>query len=305
MARFSSSVALVVALAAVQPAAQFRATADLVVLNVRVTDRDGRHVPGLTRDAFTVFEDGRPQPVSLFADEDAPVTVGLIVDASVSMWAIKDQLIAGATAFASASHPGNELFAVAFNDERWPALPPAYPFTSDPDVLRRALTAVVQPRGRTALFDAIGAGLDYTMRGTHPRKALVVLSDGGDNASRASFNDVVRQTLVSNAVIYGVAVVDPVDRGARPEVLRRLARATGGEAFAPRTRGDVGEALGRIASDIRRSYTLGYVPAGGRPGERHTLRVAATSRAHRGLVVRTREAYREAPLSPEGSHVAP
>jgi Ca-activated chloride channel family protein len=279
-------------------AAQFSTTTNLVVLTVRVTDGDGQHVSGLDQRSFAVYEDGRPQTISLFADEDAPVTVGLIIDSSVSMWAISDKLIAGATAFAEASHPDNDLFAIAFNDERWPALPVREPFTSDASVLRAALPKVVKPRGRTALFDAINAGLEYADRGRHPRKALVVLSDGGDNASTATFEDVIQRTQSSNTVIYGVALVDPVERGAKPEVLRRLARSSGGEALSPKDIEGVQAALGRIAEDIRRSYTIGYVPAATSPGVRHALRVAAATSDRRNLRVRTRTEYREAAAAP-------
>ena len=278
-------------------AAQFSTTTNLVVLNVRVTGGDGEHVSGLDQRSFAVYEDGKPQTVSLFADEDAPVTVGLIIDSSVSMWAITDKLIAGATAFAEASHPDNDLFAIAFNDERWPALPPREPFTSDASVLRAALFKVVQPRGKTALFDAIASGLAYADRGRHPRKALVVLSDGGDNASSATFEDVIQRTQSSNTVVYGVALVDPVERGAKPEVLQRLARSSGGESLSPRKIDEVQAALSRIAEDIRRSYTIGYVPFGTSPGARHALRVAASTSERRDLRVRTRAEYREAPAS--------
>jgi Ca-activated chloride channel family protein len=286
---------------------QFSAEANLVVLNVRVTDRDGRHVPNLPREAFTVFEDGRPQPVAVFAREDAPVTVGLVIDSSISMWAIRDRLVAGATAFAAAGHADNELFAVAFNDRRWPALAPSAPFTGDPAVLNAGLTRVVQPRGRTALFDAIQAGLDYAARGTHTRRALVLLSDGGDNASATTFDEVIEKTLASNTVIYGVALVDPVDRSARPEILRRLARATGGEAFTPTGADDVRSALHQVAEDIRRSYTLGYVPAASAAGTYHSLDVAVSREGGRGDRVRTREGYRAGPRGEEEEvvHVGP
>ena len=160
---------------------------------------------------------------------------------------------------------------------------------------------VVKPRGRTALFDAINAGLAYADRGRHPRKALVVLSDGGDNASTATFDDVIMKTQSSNTVIYGVALVDPVENGARPEILRRLARSSGGEAISPKNIEEVQEALGRIAQDIRRSYMLGYVPAGSKPGARHALRVAAAMPERRSLRVRTREEYREAPAQTRAS----
>lgn len=291
---------VVVAFTAVT-AAQFSATSNLVVLNVRVTGGDGEHVSGLEQESFAVYEDGKPQTISLFADEDAPVTVGLIIDSSISMWAISDKLVAGATAFAEASHPDNELFAIAFNEDRWPALSVRQPFTSDASVLRSALLTVVKPRGKTALFDAIAAGLSYADRGQHPRKALVVLSDGGDNASTATFEQVIQKTQSSNTVIYGVALVDPVDGGAKPEVLRRLARSSGGEALSPKDIHDVQAALGRVAEDIRRSYVIGYVPTVASPGTRHSLRVVASTPERRNLRVRTRAEYREAPAAEHAS----
>jgi Ca-activated chloride channel family protein len=278
---------------AVVAAQVFSTTTDLVVLNVRVTDEDGTHVPNLSASDFAVYEDGKPQTVTVFADADAPVTVGLIVDSSISMWAIRDRLVAGSTAFARASHPENEVFAIAFNETRWPALPPQAPFTSDADAFGRALARVVQPRGRTALYDAISAGLDYAARGSHPRKALVVLSDGGDNASEKTLDDVVRKTQVSDVVIHGVALVDPLDRGARPEILGRLARATGGETFQPDSMTDVEDALQRVARDIRSAYLLGYTPAGPPSDALHKLRVVVKSEERKELRVRTRESYRQ------------
>jgi Ca-activated chloride channel family protein len=284
---------------------QYSTTTELVVLNVRVTDDDGAHVPNLSQRDFAVYEDGKPQEVTVFADADAPVTVGLIIDSSISMWAIRDRLVAGATAFARASHPENEVFAIAFNDARWPALPPSAPFTNNAETFRRALTRVVQPRGKTALYDAINAGLDYAARGTHSRKALVVLSDGGDNASKTTLDDVIRKTQASNVVIHGVALVDPLDRAAKPEILRQLARATGGETFRPATVTDVQEALERVAKDIRSTYLVGYSPSNSTPDAYHTLRVEVLAKDRGDLRVRTREGYRQAPRPVEEGHVTP
>ena len=304
------SGALAIAVAEVV-SAQYSATTDLVVLNVRVTDEDGVHVPNLAATDFAIFEDNKPQAISVFADADAPVTVGVLIDSSISMWSIRESLIAGATAFARDSHPGNELFAIAFNESRTPALPPAAPFTSDIAEFERAVARVVQPRGRTALYDAISTGLDYAARGRHPRKALVLLSDGDDNASKATFDDVVQKTQASNIVIYAVALVDPLNRDAKPEVLQRLARATGGEAFRPATTRSVKDALTRVASDIRRTYLLGFSPSVSGPSavaatnEHHALRVVVTSKNRDELRVRSREGYRRMPQPEETPHVGP
>jgi len=118
----------------------FSTESDLVVVHATIKDRGGAYVTGLTRDAFAILEDGRPQNAQLFTGEDAPVTVGLLIDSSGSMQPNRERVIAAAAAFAKASHPNDELFALAFNDSVLAALPPTAPFTSDVAVLQEALT---------------------------------------------------------------------------------------------------------------------------------------------------------------------
>jgi hypothetical protein len=192
-------------------------------------------VSGLPPEAFGVVEDGRAQTVRFFADTDTPVTVGLLVDSSASMHPNRRVVIAGATSFAEASSPRDEIFALAFNEDVYSALPPAAPFTNDSTVLRAALEHYVTARGRTALYDAISTGVDYFARGTPERKVLVVLSDGGDNASHATKEASVRKALASNAVIYTIALVLPGVHDANPALLKELAQASGSESFRPDT----------------------------------------------------------------------
>jgi Ca-activated chloride channel family protein len=116
------------------------------------------------------LEDGRPQTTELFTSDDAPVTVGLLIDSSGSMQPIRDRVIAAAAAFANAGRSSDELFALAFNDHLTAALPPSAPFTGDTAVLQDALRNTIRASGRTALFDAIAAGLDYLGRGRHERR---------------------------------------------------------------------------------------------------------------------------------------
>jgi VWFA-related protein len=270
----------------------FSTESDLVVLHATIKDRDGAYVTGLARDAFAILEDGRPQKTQLFTSEDAPVTVGLLIDSSGSMQPNRERVIAAAAAFAEWSHPSDELFALAFNDSVRAALPSTTPFTSDVAVLQDALTNTIRASGRTALFDAIAAGLDYLGRGRHERRILVIVSDGGDNASHTTFEEVVTRTQASNAVIYTVALVDPVERDTNPGLLRRIARANGGETFAPRDAGDIPEVLQRIARDIRHTYTLGYVSTNGaKDGAFRQIRLIVQSPDRRRLVVRTRSGY--------------
>ncbi len=280
------------AASAQEPRALFSTRTDLVVLHATVRDRRGEYVTGLSKDAFTVIEDGRPQTISFFAAEDAPVTVGLIVDNSGSMQPNRGRLAAAAEAFAASSHPQDEIFALAFDETVRPALPEAAPFTNDAPTLRDALSRTLNTRGRTALFDAILDGLQYLERGHHERKVLVVVSDGGDNASRAAFADVIRRAQASNALVYTVAILDPIDRDSNPRLLRQVAAATGGEAFSPRDIGEIGSVLRRIARDIRHTYTIGYVSSNtARDGTFRTLRLMVQPPDGRRVVVRTRTGY--------------
>ena len=277
---------------AVQAPAQpvFSARSELVVLHVMVKDRKGAYVPGLRPEAFTVFEAGQRQAIQFFATQDAPVTVGLLIDSSGSMLPVRDRVIAAAGIFADTSNPEDEIFALAFNEDVRAALPPEAPFTDDAGTLRTALTRTISARGRTALYDAILAGLEYVGRGSHPRKVLVVLSDGGDNASAATLEQVLQQTQVANTVIYTIAFVDPLEREASPGRLKRLADMSGGEAFQPRKVSQVGEVLQHIARDIRNTYTIGYVPGDvTRDGRFRRIRVVVPNRP--ALSVRTREGY--------------
>ena len=279
----------------------FSTESDLVVVHANIKDRSGAYVTGLTREAFAILEDGRPQKAELFASEDAPVTVGLLIDSSGSMQPNRERVIAAAAAFAEASHPSDELFALAFNDSVNPALPAAAPFTSDVVVLQGALTNTIRANGRTALFDAIAAGLEYLGRGRHQRRVLVIVSDGGDNASRTTFEEIVTKTQASNAVIYTVALVDPVDRDANPGLLRRIAQANGGEAFTPKNADAITEVLQRIARDIRHTYTLGYVSTNNvRDGAFRQIRLIVQPPDRRRLVVRTRSGYLAGLKKPRG-----
>jgi Ca-activated chloride channel family protein len=261
------------------------------VLNVNVQDPRGAWVGGLGKGAFAVFEDGTPQEVSLFVAEDSPVTIGVLVDNSISMRENRDLVVAAAGQLAEASHPDDELFALAFNEAVLPVLPPGAPFTSDPSILRRALDRTISARGRTAFFDAVDAGLAYAAKGAHQRRVLVVISDGGDNASQTTFDAVLKRAQAANVMVHAVALVDPLDREANPGRLRELARVTGGATFTPRTPADIPGVLTTIANDIRHTYLVGYRPARAPDGAYRSLRVIVTPPAGGRVVVRTRAGY--------------
>jgi VWFA-related protein len=283
------------AVSAAQEPAQFTSGTDLVVLHVNVKDKHGAYVTDLRQESFTVFEDGRPQTIRFFAKEDTPVTMGLLVDSSASMFARRDEVIAAAAAFTAASNPQDELFALLFNERVRPVLSDSKPFTSDRDFFRFALERIFVPSGRTALFDAVNGGLEYLRRGRYERRDLVLISDGGDNASRMTFEQVIARTQASSALVYTVALSDRIGRGGNPKLLERLAHATGGEAFGPKDERRIKQTLIQIAQDVRQTYTLGYVSTNtARDGGFRQVRVAADAPDRRPLVIRTRDGYRAA-----------
>lgn len=267
----------------------YTSRADLVVLHVCVVDHRAGFVSDLPREAFAVTEDGHPQRVAFFEHEDTPVTVGLVLDSSGSMVRRRDSVIAAGMAFAASSNPADELFTINFNEHVWPGLV-GRDFTSDRDTLRAALDRSTA-RGRTAFLDALAAALRHVEKGHAPRKVLVVVSDGGDNASRTTADEVLDTALRTDVVIYTVGIIDrDDDEDANPKLLRRLAEVTGGEAFFPRDLSDVTPVLERIARDIRSSYTIGYVPEDTTPRQ-HRIRVDVHDPQYRRLRVRARTAY--------------
>lgn len=287
-----AGVALAGAVALGQERAIFSSSTDLVVLQATVTDHRGSLVSGLAEGSFSVLEDGVPQTLTFFREQDAPVTVGLLIDSSGSMAQNRVRVVAAVAAFAEASHPDDEFFALAFNERVEPVMPAESQFTSDPSVLRDALAAGVRARGRTALYDAISSALDELGRSRRERKVIVVVSDGGDNASKATFADTLRKAQASNVVIYTIALVDPLVPDGNPKQLRRFADATGGRFFDPRDVEHVDDALRDISLDIRSGYTLAYVPSNPlRNDALRRIRLNVVAPGGRRLVGRTRAGY--------------
>jgi len=264
-------------------------SSELVVLPVTVTDKQGRYISDLPRERFQVYDNGRLMPIGLFTKEDTPVTAGLIIDGSSSMRSKLGEVLAASMAFAKSSNPNDELFAVRFNDDvREVVGNRRFLLASDLESLHSAIARLV-PEGRTALYDAIVEGLDHLNEGTRPRKVLVVISDGGDNASRATLDRVLARARTSNAAMYTIGIYSDDDPDKNPGALKSLAHATGGERFLPRSPGELIQACERIAREIRSGYTLGYVPPD-RDGNFHHIRVNVTPPA-RGWNVRTRPGY--------------
>lgn len=272
-----------------QPPTFRSGSSELVVLPVTVTDDDGRLVTDVPQEAFTVFDEGRRQNIAAFSSEDIPVSIALVIDDSGSMQQRLGQVIAAALAFARWSHPEDELHVVEFNDHVRNALDGQPVTAADTATLEQALRTL-RPEGQTALYDAVMEGLDHLEHSDRQRRVLVLVSDGGDNASRSTLDDVLQRARRSNVTIYAIGLYDENARDRNPAVLKRLAEATGGERFLPKSPGPLMTACEQIAREIRNSFTVGYVPPD-RDGRFHRLRVTVTAPGRGSLKVRTRPGY--------------
>ena len=269
---------------------------ELVVVPMVVTDGRGRHVAGLTQDNFRVYENGRLQSITVFHSGNAPVALGVIVDRSQSMRPKAAALGTALSSLLESSGPDDELFGVNFHDDASLALA-REPFTHDAKALATALSAV-RAAGRTALFEGVAEGLRHLELGRSPKRVLIVISDGGDNASRLTYAQVLVLARRSDAVIYAIGLSgtgvaqEEEDSG----LLKRLSTETGGVAYFPRSIEETAAVASQIARDVREQYTLGFSPAASPNGEVFRKITVTVSAARRGrLHVRTRSGYIAAP----------
>ena len=265
--------------------------ADMVLLSATVLDRHNTLVSGLGKNDFHIYEDGVLQKISYFSHEDIPVTAGILVDNSGSMGPKRSDVIAAALAFAHSSNAQDQMFVVNFNDNVTFALPANMPFTDRPDKLLLALSSI-GATGETALYDGIAVALDHLKQGNRDKKVLILLTDGGDNASKHRLAQIIDMAKRSSAIIYSIGMFDERDGDQNPGVLRRLAKETGGEAFFPESSRELPAICDGIARDIRNQYTLAYVPAmRDKPGTYRTILVKASAAHYGHLSVRTRTGY--------------
>lgn len=292
LALFCSGVGFVL-LAQAHSAAtpQIETETDLVVLPVRVTDTKGNFVAGLNQGQFRVFENNRRQEISLFRQEDVPVAVGLVVDHSRSMGPKLPAVAQAVLAFAHSSNPDDEMFVVDFSDRVTIEEPGGKPFTQDPQLLSQAVSAV-SAQGMTSLYDAVLAALDHLRLSSLEKKALIIVSDGGDNASAAKYADVLEGARRSQVLVYAIGLVRGAEQAdENPGLLRRLCRDTGGLSFFPAETESVSEVSAKIARDLREQYTVGFSP-GKRDGDSFRRVRVEISASQRGkLQVRTRPGY--------------
>jgi Ca-activated chloride channel homolog len=269
-----------------------------VVLYATVRGEDG-FVADLTADDFTILEDGKQQKILEFQREDVPVAIGLLVDNSRSMLTRRDEVVEAAKTFVRATNPQDEIFVLHFNERLSYGLPRDVPFTADRALLGEALDRM-QLDGQTALYAAIAEGLSHLGKSNLTKKALIVISDGGDNVSQIRLDDVVKRADLSGASFYGIGIYDPDDGEADPKTLRNLANRTGGESFFPERLADVRSLCERIALTMRNQYTLSYSPPSvDTKPTYHRIEVKVKDPKKRKLTVRTRTGYYTTPAAPQ------
>jgi Ca-activated chloride channel family protein len=269
-----------------QPA--FRAETRLVVLHATVRNARGELVTYLERDAFKVFENGKRQPITLFRRDDIPVSLGLLIDNSGSMRLLRSKVEAAGVALARASNPEDEIFVLNFNDKAHLDVP----FTSNVADLEAGIGRV-DSIGGTAMWDAIDQAQRYlSEHGTRERRVLLVITDGIDNASAATRDQIEKQAEQRDTVIFAVGLFGDEGRvkQGRHE-LDRLADRTGGIAYYPAGIDQIGEVALEIARQIRNQYTIAYAPSNqALDGTYRAIRVTVAS--SEALSVRTRAGYR-------------
>ena len=266
----------------------FRSGTELVDLYVTVTDDDGRLVPNLGENDFTIFDNDQPQEIALFGNEVRPINVVVMLDSSISTTNVMHLIMGGAEQFLIRMLPDDRAKIGAFNDkiEILPA-----EFIGDRDELIRALDEL-DFGNETRLFDAIGASLD-SLQGVEGRKVVLVLTDGQDSASQKGWRDVLEQAIAEEVMIYSIGLeVEYFDgvrnRQTRPDrSLRRLAEETGGGYFELQETDELGSTFTRVSQELHSQYVLGFAPSVP-DGRIHDLNVLV---AGRGMRARARQSY--------------
>jgi Ca-activated chloride channel homolog len=241
----------------------FNSTTTLVLVPATVTDGSNRFLLGLQKKDFHLFEDGVEQTISQFASEDAPLSVGLVFDTSGSMGLKLRKSRDAAIQFLKTLNGQDEAFLVEFGDKA--ELTQA--FTNKPDDIEGKLQAL-QPGGLTAMLDAANLGLQEMKKAKNPRKALVVISDGGDNNSKYTASQIESLVREADVQIYAMGVFEPdffpglsKEEVSGPKLLAEITQQTGGRVFAASDPGDLPSVATRIGVELRNQYVLAYTPA--------------------------------------------
>jgi Ca-activated chloride channel homolog len=273
----------------VQDPRTFRSGIDITGVTVTVRDTDGRLVTGLTRDDFDVFEDGDPQVITQFTRERVPVSVGVLLDISDSMFGRKiDEARGAVNGFLFEQlDTQDEFFILAFNHR--PHVMTTWTHTED--VVHQALDSL-KPTGGTAVYDAVLEALPVVARRNRERGALLIVSDGADTASTAKLSDVRFGLRRSQAFVYAIAIDSPstraINRSVNPTTLREITDESGGRTEVVQSTADIAVASARIADELNHQYVLGYTSSHGADGKFHSIRVRSHGADYR---VRARKGY--------------
>lgn len=270
---------------------RLRVETDLVVLHATITDKDSRPVADLTQESFRVFEDKVEQKIKIFKREDIPVSVGIVVDNSGSMRDKRKGVNAAALKFVQSSNPLDEVFIVNFNEEAFLDAD----FTGSIPLLEEGLEKI-DARGGTALYDAVDMSLAHMKeRATLDKKVLIAITDGEDNASRISLEQVVQAVERANVMIYTVGLLSGEsgrsDRRAK-RALEEISKASGGAVFFPENLDEVLSVANAIANDIRNQYVIAYTPTNHeKDGSFRRVEIKVNAPRRGKLFVRTRTGY--------------
>ena len=267
---------------------------DLITFTVTVTDIYGRFVSGLGKNAFSIADDKTQQEITFFSDEDSPVSVGILFDVSGSMGGDKVRRARDALShFVQTSHDRDEYFLIGFNSRAQLLMDR----TRDGNAVLDKLT-FVQTKNNTALYDACYLGVERVQRGTHPKRALLLISDGQDNNSRYTFNELRRVLKESDVVLYAVGILGGSDAGSSlgmegQGIMDDQAGVSGGKAFYPRSAAEMDDIFEQIALELRHQYSIGYRPPNFvSDGKWHRIKVkVAPPRGLPRLFVRSKEGY--------------
>jgi Ca-activated chloride channel family protein len=236
---------------------RYRVDTNLVLVPLTVTDTMDRLVTGLEKQNFNIFEDNHPQTIRTFSCDDAPVSIGVILDLSGSMSNKIVRARGAVLQFMKTSNPQDEFFVIGFNDR--PVLITDYTSSTD-DV--EARLATVQPGRRTALLDAMYFGLEKMKQAKYQRKALLVISDGGDNNSRYTENEVRSAVREADVQIYSIGIFDPeaatIEERNGPLLLNDISNDTGGRLFRVDDIAEMADIATRISAELRNEYVIGY-----------------------------------------------
>ena len=245
------------------PRSNIRVDTNLVLINVTVTDPLNRFVTGLEKENFRLFEEKQEQKVTHFASEDAPLSVGIVFDTSGSMGAKLSKSRQAVAQFFKTANPEDEFFLVQFADR--PEM--TVDFTTSLEDIQNRLT-FTQAKGRTALLDGVYLALHRMKKARNPRKALLIISDGGDNSSRYTESEIKNLVREADVQIYAIGIFEPIASRSRtaeelagPGLLNEIAEQTGGRHFAVENLNDLPDIAAKIGIELRNQYVLGYSPA--------------------------------------------